>query len=43
VNECAWHGHSSLKVAAKRMHAERLGAVMEQDGENPRAHLLRLS
>lgn len=45
------HGHGSgggvslIKpqvLAALRKHAERLGAVMEQDGENPGAHVLRL-
>jgi uncharacterized Zn finger protein (UPF0148 family) len=44
------HGHGSgdaasrIKpqvLAALRKHAERLGAVMEQDGDNPRAHVLR--
>jgi hypothetical protein len=28
-------------LAALRKHAERLGAVMEQDGDNPGAHVLR--
>ena len=46
------HGHGSsgggasrIKpqvLAALRKHAERLGAVMEQDGGNPGAHVLRL-
>jgi DNA-nicking Smr family endonuclease len=45
------HGHGSgggasrIKphvLAALRKHAERLGAVMEQDGDNPGAHVLRL-
>jgi DNA-nicking Smr family endonuclease len=44
------HGHGSLGGASRikpqvlavlRKHAERLGAVMEQDGDNPGAHLLR--
>lgn len=45
------HGHGSgggasrIKpqvLAALRKHAERLGAVMEPDGDNPGAHVLRL-
>ena len=43
------HGHGSgasrIKpnvLAALRKHAARLGAVMEQDGDNPGAHVLRL-
>jgi dsDNA-specific endonuclease/ATPase MutS2 len=44
------HGHGSgggasrIKpqvLAALRKHAERLGAVIEQDGDNPGAHVLR--
>ena len=44
------HGHGSsggasrIKpqvLAALRKHAERLGAVMEPDGDNPGAHVLR--
>lgn len=45
------HGHGSgggasrIKppvLAALRKHAERLGGVVEQDGDNPGAHVLRL-
>ena len=43
------HGHGSgascIKpqvLATLRKHAERLGAVMEPDGDNPGAHVLRL-
>ena len=38
-------GDSRIKpqvLAALRKHAERLGAVMEQDGDNPGAHVLRM-
>jgi DhnA family fructose-bisphosphate aldolase class Ia len=37
-------GSSRIKpqvLAALQKHAERLGAVMEQDGDNPGAHVLR--
>jgi DNA-nicking Smr family endonuclease len=45
------HGHGSCGgasrikpqvLAALRKHAERLGAVVEQDGDNPGAHVMRL-
>jgi hypothetical protein len=29
-------------LAAMRKHAERLGSVVEQDGDNQGAHVLRL-
>lgn len=44
------HGHGSsggaslIKpqvLSAMRKHADRLGAVMEQDGDNPGAHVMR--